>query len=444
MQFRDFSLVPLFFCLLLSLFGNFFTVSAVDRKDFVSLSLILDDDVGFESLNQSLSSLGFHNFTFVVPWISGIPEYWLGNATRGNVLRSYGNVIPRLPYLQTYSVSERFAFIDDVVAWFRYWMGVGEIAVNFMDFVPDTVSVRHLHEFYGCTYVQGYCFDQYVIDFVSMRGGWQLPYYSSYNNVMLPSDGKGVVVFPHVTWDWSESFYKDFSLTTHIVGLLDSVSVFRNDVAGAKDYWLKLIDRSLVSCSPFGFVSVQWEWCWLLSLGYQDYAFEWLEAVLENPLYTFWSYEAVAGWFNDFYEANPVYRVVFTSPFGVEKYNSAIEWYYDNLKRVCRYDGKVVSYVDYRISHYDEYRIDAQIIAWGGDWADWNCVDISLYDCIKIDALGGGVLRFEGVGKGEVYSGALADFGALASPSIWYRNPLVFGIVVMGICLGILIMKKVR
>jgi hypothetical protein len=221
------------------------------------------------------------------------------------------------------------------------------------------------------------------------------------------------------------------------------IPYFGNNESLAKDYWLELIDNSLTACSPFGFVSVQWEWAWMCTYGYQDYIFQWFESLLENPLYTFWTYEAVADWFNVNFDSNPAYRVAFTSPFD----NSKVEWYHSDLKRVCRYEGKVVNYVDYSVPFNDKYRTDTQVIAWGAGWEgnEWNCVDISLYDCIKIDALGGGYCRFEGVGEGQIYSGDLADFGvSVSAPLLWYHNPLTFGIIILGLCVCLWILWKIK
>jgi len=410
MQVKNLCLIPLFFCLFLSLFGNLFTISGVTRKDFVSLSIAIDTDSGFDDLNTHLTALDFHNFTFII-WYNSAWAYILVNSTRVNILKSFGVLIPMASYMQMYEPIDRKNWVDSAFADFNTY--VGYYPKGFMSFVPDTYTVRYAYDAYNCTYVQGYCFDQYTVDFMTMRGGWQLPYYSSFSHVLKPSDSKGLVIFPHITWDWIDSLTLSHYYNTHIQNLM---LAFGSNVALAKTYWLNLIDRSLTGCSPFGFASVQWEWAWMSSFGYQDYVFAWFTTLLQNPLYTFWTYQDVAEWFLTNYDSNPVYHVSFASPHS----GSSVEWYWSTQKRVCRVGGVVMSYVDYTVPCNDKYRTGIQGISWGEGWENNpdNCVDITLYNCIKIDALGGGDLRFEGVGDGQVYSGDLANFGG-ASPSYY-------------------------
>jgi hypothetical protein len=113
---------------------------------------------------------------------------------------------------------------------------------------------------------------------------------------------------------------------------------------------------------------------------------------------------------------------------------------------VCRVGGIVLSYVDYTVPCNDKYRIEVQAINWGESSSiPDNCVDLSLYDCIKIDALGGGYLRFAGVGSGVAYAGDLADFVGLASSSglLWYQSPYTFGGIILAVVGCLLILKKV-
>jgi len=425
MQLKKPLLIPLFFCLALSLFGNLFTVSGITRKDFVSLSIAIDADSGFDDLNTRLTALDFHNFTFII-WYNSAWTYILMNSTRVDILKSFGVLIPMFSYPQVYYPIDRKAWLDAAFANFLTY--VGYIPRGFMSFCPDTYMNQYAYDAYNCTYVQGYCFDQYHVDAMTERGGWQLPYYSSVSHVLKPSDAKGLVVFPHVTWDWLDSFMLGHWYNTHIQNLM---YIFGYNLTSAKDYFVNLIDNSVTSCSPFGFVSVQWEWVWMSSYGYQEHVFDWFETILENPLYTFWTYQDIAEWFLTNYEANPVYRVSFTSPHS----QNTVEWYWNTQKRVCRYGGRVMSYLDYSIPNNDKYRTTKQVLAEGD-------VDLTLYNCIKIDALGGGDLRFEGVGDGQIYSGDLALFPVSTSGLLWYQNPITFGIIIIGLALAVFIVWK--
>lgn len=52
------------------------------------------------------------------------------------------------------------------------------------DFQPDTYTVNYC-ETKNMTYVTGYCFDQYAVDWMTERGGWQSPYYASHDHILM-------------------------------------------------------------------------------------------------------------------------------------------------------------------------------------------------------------------------------------------------------------------
>jgi len=425
--------IPLFFCLALPMLNVGY--AEPERKDLVTISIIIDNSGYFDELASHLNTLNFHNITFVILYNSAW-NYTLHNATRVDLLKSYGTLIPRIDYIQKYDIASRKAWVDSICNDFLTY--VGYYPKGIFDYVPDTWTAEYIKKTYNMTYYAGYCFDQYLIDYMTMRGGMQLPYYASPNHILQPSNAKGIVVFPHVTWDWIDSFTTDFAYNTHLLSLM---TIFKGNETQAKNHWLKLIDASLMATSPFGYVTFQTEWVWMHTYGYQDLLFEWLDTLLKNKVYTFWLYQDIAEWFNANYKTNPNYYVNFKSPHS----NERVEWYYSNEKRIARYKGKIVSFIDYRIQSTDKYRTETQTINWGEGWFKNpdNCIDITLYDNIKIDALGGGYLRFNSAEEGFTYVGEIADYEyGYIKPTVWYQDPITFGIITLGLALGVFILWK--
>jgi hypothetical protein len=210
-----------------------------------------------------------------------------------------------------------------------------------MDFIPDTYTSQYLLT-RGVEYYQGYCFDQYNVDRMTMRGGFQMPYYANSTNILCPSTSVGgMVILPHSTWDWVDSFTVSHNLQLHPMNLINQ---FNGNVSIAKNYFLKMIDNSFVNSSPFGYVTVQFEWSWCSQGGDAPYALDWIQTLLsEKSSYKYWTFEDTVNWFKTNYDQTPTYRINFTSPYDGQQ----IEWYYDQHSRIARIGDNVVSYVNY-------------------------------------------------------------------------------------------------
>jgi hypothetical protein len=160
----------LFFCLGLSLFA--YPVSVDANNNFVSLSLIMDtpsvwNETYYTKLCSFLSNIGYKNWTFCV-WDTAF-NIWIDNTTRLNKLKEYGVLIPRLAYMQLKNPSDRLTYVDGV---FDNWSSkVGYYPSGVFDYIPDTYTANYIYDKYNCTFYQGYCFDQYRVDYMSMRGG---------------------------------------------------------------------------------------------------------------------------------------------------------------------------------------------------------------------------------------------------------------------------------
>jgi hypothetical protein len=375
------------------------------KPKFVSLSLLLGSGQDFNELETWLkdvnSTVPFSNWTFVLVGKTAEDDY-LNNQTRLNLLRSFGRLIPALShFLVSLDPQVRKEECDREIS---LWIDkTGSPPKGFFHFMPDTYTVNYL-ESKNVTYVQGYCFDQYAIDYMSMRGAWQMPYYANPLHVNMPNtlSAKGVVIFPHVTWDWVSSFTVDHQLNTHplnVYGYMD-----KNETL-ATEYIYKLTDNTLKSQHPFGFVSVQAEWDWILKYDTNDMVKEYIKTLLGTRQYKFWSYEDVANWFRENFDYTPDYRLTFVSPYNSEK----IEWYYCKEFRVARLDGsEIVSYVDYTEQTEDKFLTTSASVNYSKPASPTNCADNSL--TFKIDALGSAPNRHPITTQKLAYTGELSEF----------------------------------
>jgi hypothetical protein len=282
-----------------------------------------------------------------------------------------------------------------------------------MDYVPDTASANYLAT-KGYTYIQGYCQDQWAVDAISELGGWQLPYYASSNHILVPDNSsvaKGLVVLPHATADWIDSYTVWQGIQLHPMNLM---TLYNNNATAAKAYFLALIDRTLEGCSPVGFANIQFEWSWCVDTRLTDTAKDWISSVLSHngltAQYQVLTYVTFVDWFKNSYKNTPEYRVLFTSPYNA---SDRIEWYHSTTSRIARIDGYVVSFVDYTKQTTDKYLTSTQYINWVGQMQGDpnNCIDDSLV--ITISALGGGLLRYPAIDAQRVsYTGDLGSFSS--------------------------------
>ncbi len=311
---------------------------------------------------------------------------------RGLIMGAYG-------YGQLVAPKQRADQIDSMVETFEA-RGISVKGV-FM-FQPDTYSLNYVYEKYGFGYYVGYCFEQYVIDYATMKGGWQLPYYHSPEHASRPAqNSRGLVMFPHVIWDWSASLTVAHHLNTHV---LDVYPYMYSNRSQAIDYCLRLIGTSLRCSRPFGYGCTMFEWKSLLS--HQDFnetATEYYKQIIRRYDSICQLYNDTAAWFRSCYPATPAYEITFTSPYD----NSTIEWYMDLSCRVARYGDYVKSYVVY-VNQTDYWLDHVEYINFTLPPTETNSIDNSLK--FTIDDLGGGWLRDTAKGGSIYYTGKLFDF----------------------------------
>lgn len=409
---------------------------SVPRKEIVCFSIVVDNASEFDTLSTWLDDLNYSKFTFAL-WESEEDEI-LNNATRIAKLEEYGDIIPRRGYIQTKTPQQRKDTIDSMIA--EYNSSLGYVPNGLHDFIPDTYTCQYLLS-KGFSYVQGYCLDQWAIDYMSQMGGWQLPYFADPLHVLRPSSQpSGIVVLPHNTWDWIDGLTVHLSVNSHVQNLM--AHIFVGDNASAKDYWLKLMDYTLAGCDPLGYFCMQFEFDWVQKQGYADEAKDWISAVMENRTYDLMTFNETANWLSQNYKYTPVYTVDFQSPYSGER----IEWYHDNKSRVARVGNKVVSYVDYTDQCADKYITEKKDIDWGlPHTLDLNCIDNSLM--FTIDALGGGTWRHDPKTEAVTYSGRLSHFGQWYATSHSGGFPtaiagVIAGLTCLFVCVGIIRRRK--
>ena len=377
------------------------------QTNIVSLSIIIDQPNYFDQLANWLMALNFKNFTFVVE--EGVTDtYILNNATRVSILEQYGKIIPRLPYIQTLTPDARVIYANDTLNEFTQALGYTPKGV--MDFIPDTFTANYLLT-RGVEYYQGYCFDQYLIDWMTERGGFQMPYYANASNILCPNTSLGgMVVLPHSTWDWVARYTVSHNIQLHPMNLIDRIyngTSEAQSVAAAKNYFVSMIDNTFAGSSPFGYVTVQFEWSLCFTTGDAVAVSDWIQTLLSTRAsYKYWDFEDAVNWFKSNYIQTPVYRIQFTSPYNGQK----IEWYYDLSSRVARIGDNVVSYVDYTDQLSDEYLNSSATLLWLSPPNSTNGIDDSL--AFKIDALGGGWGNPPVATQPVSYTGDLAAFKA--------------------------------
>lgn len=419
---------PFFLFLLIGLSLNFIIPIKAEKTKIVNFSVIIDSASNFDALMSWLDTLNFSDFTFVL-W-ENCEDDILNNATRLNKLKQYGEIIPRIAYIQQKTPSERLSYIDQKLA--KYNNSLGYMPMGIFDFIPDTFSAQYVYD-KGLIYYQGYCFDSWTIDFMSMRGGFQMPYYASDIHILIPSNQKSIVLLPHSTWDWISSFKYSQNIHLHPYNLIKRI--FNDDVDKAKNYFLKLMDYTIMGSSPFGYAVFQFEWEWCYSEGITDNILDWINTTITTRPYSFWMFNKTAIWFRNTYTSTPTYRINFISPY----LNERIEWYYDTESRIARIDNQVVSYVDYTEQNPDKFLTQNKLINWGIPSSDLNSIDISLK--FKIDALGGASNRHPIKTDSYTYSGDLANFKTYYEVNKemlketfpqWVKIMLIFSI--LGLC----------
>lgn len=314
-------------------------------------------------------------------------------------LKARGLLIGADGYMQLLSTQERENLIDKMVNAFA---ARNIVLKGFFMFQPDTYTMNYAYSTYDFEYFVGYCFDQYLIDYMTMKGGWQLPYYHSADHALKPAqDNKGLVVFPHATWDWVSSFTFSHHLSTQVLGVYPQIY---SEPSQAIDYCLRLIDETLSCSQPFGYAAAMFEWVWIINRqDLNETATEYYRQIINRYGLICQLYNETASWFKTNYPVTPTYHVSFTSPYD----NQHVEWYLDLNHRIARVGDYVCSYLVFD-NQIDRWSSNVAYVNFGEAPSETNCIDNSLE--FEIDDLGGGLHRDIPRGDSVYYTGDLDGF----------------------------------
>ncbi len=343
----------------------------------------------------------FRNFTIVIgnqtKGFDGF-DWYLQNLTRINALSAVGEVIPLTGFVQVRSPQERIDYLQRTIidGWIN---STGSPPHGIFAFQPDTFVSNWLKS-QNVSYIMGYAFDQFEIDWMTMRGGWQLPYYASEVNALMPENqtNGGMVVLPWVTWDWIDSFTLSHIYNTH------PVDVSATQVANRTEYLTRLLDENLAASQPLGYSAFSFEYDWLKLLNRLDFAGSILSYLINNTEYRKLSVGNFSAWFKQTHLVTPNYRVNFRSP----NSNQIIEWFYNQNMRLARVNNAVVSFIDYSKQPLDIYLQEASKVNFTLPSTGNNTIDNSVK--FTLDALGGGQYRAPPRDEPISYSSDLSDF----------------------------------
>jgi hypothetical protein len=343
-------------------------------------------------------------------------------------MKSRGEIIPAFSYLQTYTPKEREVYVDHYLEVFR--ARVGSYPKGIFTFQPDTYAANYLQEKYGVSYVMGYAFDQYLIDYMSMRGGWQAPYYASRENIMVPSARRGLVVLPHLTWDWIARYSLNHGYNTHPQ---NSYLAWGGNAGKALQYMKALIQQTLDGLDPFGYVMVGFEFKRMgLDAGILGMIREYYSWILGEAGGEVMTPSQTVEWFNSHYDGTPEYRISFQSPASGEW----VEWLFNTKHRIARSGILVKSFIDYSDQKRDPYLDEKGFINFYQNPTFSNQIDTSL--AFKIDGLGGGVGNPYPRDQGIIYLGPLTLF-----PLFLSTGPIHVVILAVASAVGILVAARV-
>jgi hypothetical protein len=330
--------------------------------------------------------------------------------------------LPGIWLPQIYDNAWKKQTVDNYVS--QWELKVGYRPYGFFMWQPDTYITNYLYTL-GLLYVEGYCFDQYAVDYMTMRGGWQQPYFANSEHALVPAAaGQGLVVLPHIIWDYRDSFELNHLYNSQPI---DTFSMFRDNYTESKQYVMELMDEALAKTEPIAYFTSQNEiYGW-------DGQFA-NEAVFNHTDF-FWSFirearsqganlemfNETASWFKAQFTENPVYTVKdFTSPYSGKK----SEWLWNTKERITRFDDYVVGFVNYTEQQSDPFLERPVVLQSGNPHDPTQCVDNSLN--FTIDDYGNGTYRAPPKGNRVFYVDRLENYPLGGSEVSEYSTYFLF------------------
>jgi hypothetical protein len=359
-------------------------------------TFVITPELAGEQL-ELLSSVGAYNVTLVC------------RETESDriqaVYDAFGNysecIVPEFSFMQTLSPSARKENVDARFA------ALESFNVSFpsgvFSFQLDTFTLNYLRDAFNVTFAVGNIWDQVNLDFMSLRGGFALPYYASRHHSLIPTraraDASALVIPPFAVAPTDRYHYDN----NHLIDL------FTNGVDMEE---FKYVSLNYPFFTPF-FLELDW----LLSLNSA-------EALSLFAEYYSWVYEnfnvVTAEQFAEMFESSfsftPEYHFTYTSScldVFPETEGWTIEWLMSSNCRIARLGDKVVSALSYKVQDGDPFLTSSQSIdflgsRFGEDPDNIVCTDLVFgVDCLWQSEYGDRTLKKTGY---AIYTGKLDDF----------------------------------
>lgn len=401
----------LIFSLLLIVLTTFIAVHfhfthQVSRREIVNVGIIIEDSsVGaYNDLAGFIDTLPiFTKYDFYLKYDDAKDVY--SNSTWIAFLTSKGKIIPTLGWTQLHDHAWRRNLVDEVFE--KHKNATGSYPRGFADFQPDTYIANYARQTYNITFIGMQIFEQWMIDWMTSLGNWQCPYYARENNVLLPSEkGKGIVMLPHLTWDWICRNTKNHQWSSHPEGLY-TVSNNENEML---DYLKSLCRKTVENMEPFGFFVTMFEN--VCSHAYNNYYRSWYEWLLSQD-FDYMTCDEIADYLNENFDETPTYTIEYT-PSEITGETRSIEWFFNKDYRIARLSNNYVcNFIDYTKNQtYDQYLDSIGSISTSSSPSKANCIWYSVYYTID-DWRGAPNGSQETVKKGQFFDKNLEKFSSL-------------------------------
>jgi hypothetical protein len=312
-----------------------------------------------------------------------------------------GCIVPELSFMQTLQPSEREQAVD---ARFTAFKSVsGSYPSGIFSFQLDTYTLNYLRDKFKVDFAVGNICDQVNIDFMSLRGGFAMPYYASRRHSLVPArvrDDASVLVVPPFAVAPTNRYHFD---NNHLIDLY-------NQGVDAEEF--KYVSLNYPFFTPF-FLELDW----LINLN----SAEALRLFTESYSWVYENFHVVtaeefAEIFESSFSVTPQYHFVYTSS-SLDDFPETkgwkIEWLMSSDCRIARVGDKVVSALSYKVQSEDPFLASSKKINFMGSRFGEDPNNIVRTDLsFDIDALwqseyGNRTLKKTGY---AVYTGRLEDF----------------------------------
>ncbi len=268
---------------------------------------------------------------------------------------NYSNCfIPEISFCQTLEPSEREMLIDRKFQDFKDVSG--DFPSGIFSFQLDTYTLNYAVDRYALDFAVGNTWDQVNIDFMSLRGGFPLPYYASRHHNLVPAktvDDASVLVVPPFAVSLTDRYHYD---NNHIIDEYTHGIDFEE---------FEYISLQYPVLSPF-FLELDW----LIELN--DPVL--LNSFIESYSWVYGNFDVVSAQefsttFKSYFPVTPEYHFNYSSSNMTsfpETKGWNIEWLMNPDYRIARVDDKVISAINYNVQSDDPFLSSSQKIDFTG------------------------------------------------------------------------------